>query len=216
MTIVRMLPADRHQSVTEEIANSLSHGIALALAIALLPALRDSCPGNTLRGTTVAVFAVSTVLLFLSSALFHGLPSGSGKRFFDKVDHAVIYVFIAASYSPFAATSIDAGGTWAVFGLVWMLALLGVLSTWFDVVRNPLWSTGLYVAMGWLVLLAALPWIAQAPVSGVRLLLAGCVVYTLGAALFLLSARVRFAHFAWHLCVMAGSGMHFAAMLQRP
>lgn len=211
-----MLPADRQQSSTEEIANSLSHGAALVVAVAFLPSLLAAPPGATasgFHGVAVAGFAVATVLLFLSSALFHGLPPGSAKRFFDKVDHAMIYVFIAASYSPFAAVAIHDGAGWSMFSLVWILALLGVLITLFELVENPLWSTALYVGMGWFVLLAALPWIEQASAFGVRLLIAGCVVYTVGAALFLLSARVRFAHLAWHLCVMGGSGLHFSAML---
>ena len=212
-----MLPADRQQSAAEEIANCVSHGIALLVTVAWLPTLVRMSPGSTgstLGTMAVGVFAVATVLLFLSSALFHGLPPGPGKRFFDQLDHAAIYVFIAASYTPFAVTPIDAGGSWVTFGLVWTLALLGVVTTMIGLVTHPLWSTGLYVGMGWLVLLAAMPWITQAPVFGVRLLLAGCFVYTFGAALFLLSARLRFAHLAWHLCVMAGSGMHFVAMLQ--
>ena len=212
-----MLPVDRQQSAAEEIANCISHGIALLVTVAWLPTLVRMSPGSTgptLGTMAVGVFAVATVLLFLSSALFHGLPPGPGKRFFDQLDHAAIYVFIAASYTPFAVTSIDAGGSWVTFGLVWTLASLGVVTTMIGLVTHPLWSTGLYVGMGWLVLLAAMPWITQAPVFGVRLLLAGCFVYTFGAALFLLSARLRFAHLAWHLCVMAGSGMHFVAMLQ--
>ena len=212
-----MLPADRQQSAAEEIANCISHGIALLVAVAWLPTLARMSPGptgSTLGTMAVGVFAVATVLLFLSSALFHGLSPGPGKRFFDQLDHAAIYVFIAASYTPFAVTPIDAGGSWVTFGLVWTLALLGVVIAMLDLVTHPLWSTGLYVGMGWLVLLAAMPWIEQAPVFGVWLLLTGCLIYTLGAGLFLLSARVRFAHLAWHLCVMAGSGMHFAAMLQ--
>lgn len=211
-----MLPADRQQSSTEEIANSLSHGAALVAAVALLPALLQAPPGTSaagFHGIAVAGFAIATVLLFLSSALFHGLPPGRAKGFFDKVDHAMIYVFIAASYSPFAAAAIHDAAGWSVFALVWTLALVGVLITLFDLVENPLWSTGLYVGMGWFVLVAALPWIEQASAFGVRLLIAGCVVYTVGAVLFLLSARIRFAHLAWHLCVMGGSGLHFSAML---
>lgn len=211
-----MLPADRQQSSAEEIANSVSHGIAWLVAVALLPTLLRWSSGNVdnpLHAIAVAVFGVATLLLFLSSALFHGLPPGRGKRFFDQVDHAVIYLFIAASYSPFAVMSIDSSSGWLVFSLVWTLALLGVVVTLGNLVTQPLWSTGLYITMGWLTFLAAIPWMEQASTFGVRLLLGGCLVYTVGAALFLLSARMRFAHLAWHLCVMAGSGLHVAAML---
>jgi hemolysin III len=153
------------------------------------------------------------MLLYLSSALFHGLPPGPAKRFFERLDHAAIYLFIAGSYTPFAASALHGSGGWLALALVWTLALLGALVALSSLVKHPFWSTSLYVAMGWLVLLAAVPWIAQVSAVGVRLLLAGGLVYTLGAAVFLLSARVRFAHLVWHLFVMAGSGLHVAAIL---
>jgi hemolysin III len=159
------------------------------------------------------VFALTMMLLYLSSALYHALPPGRGKRLFERLDHAAIYLFIAGTYSGFAASALQGSLAWIMLALVWLLALLAALVTLCRPIGNPLWAAGLYVVMGWLVLLAAMPWIGQVSPVGVRLLLAGGLSYTLGAVLYLESPRVRFAHFLWHLFVMAGSGLHFAAVL---
>ena len=210
-------PAPRQQSAAEEIANSISHGIGFVLAAASLPILVQMSlvrVGHALHTIAVSVFALTMMLLYLSSALFHALPPGRAKRFFEKLDHAAIYLFIAGSYTPFAASALHDSRAWLMLALVWTAALLGVAVTLSNRITHPLWSTGLYVLMGWLVLLAALPWIERVSAAGVRLLLAGGLAYTLGAVLFLLSSRVRFAHLAWHLFVMAGSGLHFVATLR--
>jgi hemolysin III len=211
-------PQARQQSPAEEVANSVSHGIGFLLAVAALPILVHSSmeqASGALRTLSVAVFAATMMLLYLSSALFHGLPPGRSKLFFEKVDHAAIYLFIAGSYTPFAASALQGLHAWLMFALVWTLAVLGVVYSLSKRVERPLLSTGLYVAMGWMVLLAALPLIGQVSATGVTLLLAGGFAYTLGAALFLLSSRLRFAHLVWHLFVMAGSGLHFFATLSQ-
>ena len=211
-----MLPADRQQSRLEETANSLSHGIGCVLALVLLPTsvqtviARDGVSPHTIA---LEVFVAATLLLYLCSALCHGLPAGTGKRFFERLDNAAIYLFIAASCSPFATAAPDGAWHWTMLALVWALALLGVAVVVRRLVTHPLWSTSLYVGLGWFALLAAMPWIERASASGVALLVAGCLVYTFGAGLFLLSARVRFAHLAWHISVMTGGGLHVAAML---
>lgn len=207
----------RQQSAAEEIANSVSHGIGFLLAAASLPILVQMAvvrTGQTLHIVSVSVFAITMMLLYLSSALFHGLPPGRGKRFFERLDHAAIYLFIAGSYSPFAASALQHNGAWLTLALVWTLALVGTLIALSNLITHPLWSTGLYLGMGWFVLMAAIPSIEHVSGAGVRLLIAGGLVYTLGAALFLLSLRVRFAHFAWHLFVMAGSALHVAATVR--
>jgi len=206
----------RPQSTAEEIANSVSHGIGFALAasaLTIIPQTLSVRAGSASNALALSAFLASMTLLYLSSALFHALPPGRSKRFFQSLDHAAIYVFIAGSYSAFAAPTLHSSRDWLVFSLVWTLALLGVLVTLCDLIKHRLWSTGLYVAMGWLVLLVAKPLIEQGPAAGAPLLLAGGLAYTLGAVVYLLGARVRFAHLAWHLFVMAGSGLHLAAAL---
>lgn len=209
--------SQRPQSGAEEAANSLSHSLACLLAAASLPVLLRSSlerAGELRHAVAVSVFAATMVLLYLASAVFHGLPAGRAKHWFGRLDHAAIYLFIAGSYTPFAAAMLQGDRAWLMLGLVWLLALIGALVALLDLLRHPIASTALYVGLGWLVLVAALPALKQVSAAGVTLLLAGGVVYTLGAAVYLLSARLRFAHFVWHLAVMGGSMLHFLAALR--
>jgi len=102
---------------------------------------------------------------------------------------------------------------WTLFGLVWVAAALGVVAKLLDRLKHPLWSTGLYVAMGWVALLAAAPLIERMSATGLAWLVAGALLYTAGAVVFLYDAKVRYAHFVWHLFVMGGSTCHFFAAL---
>jgi len=211
-------PPARAQSAAEERANCISHGIGLVLAAASFPLLLGSSAqpdGEHWHTASIALFVLTMMLLYLSSAVFHGLPSGPRKRLFERLDRAAIYLFIAGSYTLFAASALHGTRAWLLLALVWALAALGVLITLARLVEHPLWSTGLYVAMGWGVLLAATPLIGHLPASGVQLLVAGGLAYTLGAVVYLLSARVPFAHLLWHLFVMAGSGLHLASAMVR-
>ena len=204
----------RQQTATEEIANSISHGTGFLVAAAALPALLQLKPGADLwQQAALSAFALTMMLMFASSALFHGLPEGRAKALFERLDRAAIYLFIAGSYSAFAAPALQGSQAWIMLGLVWALACLGVLITCMGWVTQPLLSTGLYVVIGWLVLLSAMPWIAQISAPALNLLLAGGAAYTVGAVIFLLSSKLRFAHLAWHLLVMLGSGLHLAANL---
>lgn len=209
-------PTHREQSAAEELVNCISHGVGFGLAVAALPVLvRDSLEraGSFTHTIAVGIFALTMMVLYLSSALFHGLPTGRGKTLFGKLDNAAIYFFIAGSYSPFAVSGLHDSHGWLLLVLVWSLALMGVVVTLCNLVTHRGWSTGLYVAMGWLVLLSATSWIERVQAVGIELLVAGGVAYTVGTALFLLGSRLRFAHLGWHLFVMTGSGAHFAAVL---
>lgn len=206
--------SSRQQSPIEEIANCLSHALALLLAALALPvlvsrALQDADGGRHALG--IGVFLGTMLLLYLASALFHGLPPGRGKQLFEQIDHAAIYLFIAGSYTPFATAALQSGSGWLMLTLVWAMALLGMMSTLSLRITNRFFSTGLYVVFGWLVLVAALPLIEQVSSTARQLLVAGGLAYSVGAVLFLLGSRLRFAHLAWHLMVMAGSGLHLAA-----
>jgi len=205
---------ERPQSLGEEIANSVSHGVALLAAIAAIPfliaAARHLGVAN-LVGTVV--FAATMVLLYLSSTLYHALPPGRAKRLAMKLDHGAIYVFIAGSYTPFALGALAGPWGWTLFGLVWSLAVLGVALKACDRLSHPWLSTGLYLVMGWLVLIAAVPLVERVPLPGVALLVAGGLAYTAGVVFFVLDSRLRYAHSVWHCFVIAGTGCHFFAVL---
>ena len=210
------LAMERPQTRGEEVANSISHGIGFLLAVAALPVLVSACMargGQAINVVAVCVFAATMMLLYASSTLYHALPAGRAKQVFNKLDHAAIYLFIAGSYTPFALGALHGGWGWSLFGVVWGLAVLGTLAKLFNLLRHPLWSTGLYVAMGWLVVVAAVPLIERVSSAGLALLVAGGLLYTLGAVVFLFDSRVRYAHLVWHLFVMGGSACHFFAAL---
>jgi hemolysin III len=159
------------------------------------------------------VFAGTMILLYLVSALYHALPTGRAKHWLNRLDHAAIYVFIAGSYTPFTLGVLQGAWGWSLLGVVWAVAAFGVAIKLLNRLRHPFVSTALYVALGWVVLLAAPTVLERIPAPGLAWLGAGGLCYTLGAAVFLLDERVRYAHFVWHLLVLAGSVCHFFAAL---
>jgi hemolysin III len=209
------MTADREQTGWEELANSLSHGVGFLLAIASLPLLLVfSTPATrAINIVAICIFSATMMLLYGVSTLYHALPAGRAKAWLNRCDHAAIYLFIAGSYTPFVLGVLRGGWGWSLFGVVWAMAALGVTAKMFNRLRHPLWSTGLYVVMGWVAVVAAAPLIERVPGAGLALLVAGGLSYTAGAVVFLFDSRVRFAHFVWHLFVLGGSACHFFAVL---
>jgi len=205
--------AERPQTRGEELANAASHALACALAVAALPilVLQSRRLGSTIDVVAASLFCSTMILLYLVSTLYHALPAGRAKAWFNRLDHAAIFVFIAGSYTPFALGVLQGGWGWTLFGLVWAIAAVGFAAKLFNRLRHPIASTGLYVAMGWLVLIAVVPLVERVSTAGLAWLVAGGLFYTGGAVVFHFDSRLRYAHFAWHLLVMAGSGCHFAA-----
>jgi hemolysin III len=212
---MRTLMPERDQTLGEEIANALSHGLGLLLALAALPILVQGAAmrGGAANVVGASLFAGTMILLYLVSTLYHALPGGRAKHWLNRLDHASIYLFIAGSYMPFLFGVLRGAWGWTLFGVVWAAAALGVAAKLFDRLKHPLWSTGLYVAMGWVALVAAAPLIERMSSEGLAWLVAGGLAYTAGAVVFLFDARLRYAHFVWHLFVMGGSACHFFAAL---
>ncbi len=205
----------RPQTPREELANSVSHGIGFVLAVVSLPVLivASASHGSAIDIVAVCVFSVTMMLLYGVSTAYHALPAGRAKTWLNRCDHAAIYLFIAGSYTPFVLGVLRGGWGWSLFGVVWGMAVLGFSAKLLNRLRHPLWSTGLYVAMGWTAVVAAAPLVARMPGAGLAWLVAGGVLYTLGAVVFLFDARLRYAHFVWHLFVLGGSACHFIAVL---
>ena len=205
---------ERPQTLGEEIANSISHGVALLAALAGVPFLLVSVSHlNAANIVGAAVFGATMILLYLTSTLYHALPMGRAKQVFMKLDHGAIYLFIAGSYTPFALGALGGPWGWTLFGLVWGMAALGITLKAFDRLSHPWLSTGLYLAMGWIVLIAAVPLVERVPTAGVALLVAGGLAYTVGVVFFLLDNKLRYAHAVWHAFVATGTGLHFFAVL---
>ena len=213
MDTIATLP--RQQSPAEEIANGLSHGIAFLAAIAALPILVVNAAGHGNPAAIVgaSVFGATMVLLYLVSMLYHALPAGAVKRVFLILDHSAIYLLIAGTYTPFVLGVLRGPWGWSLFSVVWGMALLGVVLKSIFGTRFPALSTGLYLIMGWLVLIAVKTLWIQVPPAGLFWLLAGGIAYTLGVVFFVMDERVRFAHFVWHLFVVAGTACHFMAVM---
>ena len=207
---------DRDQSRGEELANSLSHGLPLLAAVAGAPFLVLNASafgdGGFVAGTVV--FAVAVILLYLASTLYHALPPGRAKRVFRVIDHAAIFLLIAGTYTPFTLGALRGAWGWTLFGLVWGLAVIGVTLKAVGRASHPWLSTGLYLAMGWVVVIAAGPLLERVSTPGLAWLLAGGLAYTLGVVFFVTDSRLRYGHAIWHLFVAAGTGAHYVAVLQ--
>jgi hemolysin III len=208
---------DRPQSLGEEIANSISHGVALLAALIAAPFLVmvSARNGDGLDIAATSVFAASMVLLYATSMLYHAMPLGAAraKGVFQVLDHSAIYLLIAGTYTPFTLGALRGPWGWTLFGLVWAMALAGVAVKAFAGIRWPRLSTILYLAMGWIAVIAVKPMWALIPGWGLFWLVAGGLCYTAGVAFFAADARLRYGHFVWHLFVASGTACHCVAVL---
>ena len=212
--MVHVLELDeRPQTPGEEIANSVSHGVGLLAALAAFPVLlMGAHQRGDLRGTVgVSVFATTMVLLYFTSTLFHALPQCRAKRVFQILDHSAIYFLIAGTYTPFTLGVLRGTWGWTLFGLAWGLAAAGTLLKALGGIRYNTVSTLVYIAMGWLILIAPNTVWTLVPKWGLIWLIAGGIAYTAGAVFFL-AERFRYFHFVWHLFVIVGTACHFMAV----
>lgn len=203
------------QSLGEEIANSVSHGLGAVLAAVggpflILSAVRRA---DALSIAGASIFVGSVFLLYLASTLYHALPGHRAKRLFRVIDHSAIFLLIAGTYTPFTLGVLRGPWGWTLFGIVWMLAALGVTMKAVGGIRFPRLSTALYIGMGWLVIVAIRPLWGALPLGGWMWLLAGGIAYTAGVAFFATDSRVRYGHFVWHLFVLGGTVCHYFAVL---
>ena len=205
----------REQSSGEEIANSLAHGLAVVAALVGIPflILHAVRLGDPAFIVGVSVFSLTILLLYMASSIHHGLPAGRAKRVFLTLDHAAIYLLIAGTYTPFTLGVLRGAWGWTLFGLVWGIAAIGIALKAFGRGTHPVVSTGLYLLMGWLIVIAIKPLVASVPTAGVVWLVAGGLCYTLGVVFFTTGSMLRFGHLIWHLFVVAGTVCHYFAVL---
>ena len=200
-------------SVVIEIGNAITHGIGLGLAVAGLVLLIINAvrTGNPMRIITFTVYGSTLVLFYLFSTLYHSLYFTKARRVFQILDHDFIYILIAGTYTPYCLVSIRVWQGWTLFGVIWGLAIIGVVykSIWLK--KKSHWSTILYVLMGWLCIVAFWPlWEALGPV-GFGLLLAGGITFTIGALFY--SRPTQYTHLIWHIFVLAGTILMFFSIL---
>ncbi|HEU4478717.1 MAG TPA: hemolysin III family protein [Pyrinomonadaceae bacterium] len=201
-------------SSREEVANSISHGLGLLLALVALPILVLAAieVGNVRFLVGVSVFGGTMVLLYLASTLYHSISHETAKQLFRVFDHTAIFLLIAGSYTPFSLGVLHGPWGWSMLAIVWTLAIIGITLKIRKRTRHSRISIVLYVIMGWLAVIAVKPIVMLIPVPGILLILAGGLAYTGGLAFFA-AQRIRYNHFIWHLFVIAGTTCHFFAVL---
>lgn len=198
----------------EELANGLASVLGVVLSAAGLAVMvgRSWAHGTAVHVTSAAIFGCSLLASYGASACYHLAINPGRKQFLRRVDHAAIFLLIAGTYTPFCLVTLRGVWGWSIFGAVWGQALFGLLFENALRLRRRGLSVGLYLIMGWTAVAAIKPLSAALPRGGFVLLIAGGLTYTLGTILYGLH-RVSFAHFWWHLFVLAGSALHFFAVL---
>ena len=201
-------------SLNEEIANCITHLVGIALAVVGSAALMSTAwkYGTVWHIVGCSVFALTLILLYAVSVLYHGVQTPRAKSILRILDHSSIFLLIAGTYTPFALVNLRGPWGWALFGVIWGLAILGIIFKVIMLHRWALASVGLYVAMGWTGVIAAKPMIACVAPSGLLLLLVGGLAYTSGIG-FYAWRRLPYHHAIWHVFVMGGSICHFFAIL---
>lgn len=215
MSISFATSSRREPAPGEEIANSISHGIGLLATFVAIPFLILHAVRHGDTGFIVGafVFATTMVLLYAASTAYHALPPGKGKRVLRTIEHSAIFLLIAGTYTPFTLGVLRGAWGWTLLGLVWGIAAIGVVLKVFDRISHPVVSTGLYLLMGWLIVIAVEPLSVRVPAAGLLWLIAGGIAYTAGVIFFSVDSSLPYGHFIWHLFVMTGTACHYFAVL---
>jgi hemolysin III len=203
---------ERSQGLGEEIANSITHGLGFLGAVSVTPLLILAAIPHGVGATTGAcIFGGTMIMLYLSSTLYHAFPESRTKNIFRIFDHGSIFLLIAGTYTPFTFGVLGDWGWW-LFGVVWTLAICGVVLKSVGGAGSGKLSTGLYLAMGWLAIIAAKPLYQNLPAGGLFWLVLGGLMYS-GGVFFFVKDKIKYSHFIWHLFVLAGTACHVVAVL---
>ncbi len=205
---------EREQSQSEETANSISHGIGLVAALVATPflivhAVRQGS-GGFIVGTSV--FSATIIFLYFGSTLYHALPVGKAKRVFRLIEHSAIFLLIAGTYTPFTLGVLHGAWGWSLLGVIWGLAVAGVALKARYRADHLMLFTGLYLLMGWVIVIAVDPLLARVPTAGLLWLVAGGLSYTVGVVFYATDWRLMYGHLIWHLFVIAGTTCHYFAV----
>ena len=210
------LRSSRASTHGEHLANTLSHGIGLLLAIGALPLLVIDALrlDSGLAVVGAAIFGGTAIAMYLTSTLYHAFPQDNRNGWLRRLDHSAIYLLIAGTYTPVLLGVLRGTAGWAMLAVIWTLAVAGVVFKLLAGARFRKVSVALYVAMGWAALALIQPlWTHMQP-GGLAWLFAGGVAYTAGVAFYLMHERMRYSHFIWHLFVLAGTGCHLVMVLR--
>ena len=201
-------------SIGEEIAHSVIHGAGTGLGIAALVILVVFAArlGDVWRIVSYSIYGSTLILLYLASTLYHGIQHKKAKPVFEIFDHSAIYLLIAGTYTPFLLVLLRDAWGWSMFGIIWALAITGIVFKSIFMEKMEKVSLGIYILMGWLIVIILKPMIGRLPWSGFMFLLSGGLCYTVGAVFYAWQS-LKYAHIVWHLFVLAGSILHFFCIL---
>ncbi len=200
-------------SQKEEIASAITHGIGVGLSIwaLVLLVMKAVDQGNVYHVVSFTVFGSALITVYLTSTLFHAIRVRRVKKFFNLMDHAAIYFLIAGTYTPITLGPLRGPWGWSIFGVIWGLAVAGIIFKVFFIGKFRTLSAFLYVAMGWAIIVAVKPLLETMPENGLWLLLAGGLSYS-GGVVFYILKDIPYAHSIWHLFVLGGSVCHFLSI----
>lgn len=204
----------QHQSLKEEIANTITHSIGLLLSICglVLLVVFASLRGDAWHIVSFSIFGTGMIMVYTSSTLFHSFRNFKIKSILNIIDHSAVFILIAATYTPFTLVTIRGPWGWSIFGIVWGAAIAGIILKVFFIGKHRTLSTLLYVAIGWVLLIAIRPLYLNLPTPGFWLLMSGCFTYSIGV-IFYLWRSLPFGHSIWHLFVLGGTICHFFAII---
>lgn len=196
-------------SLPEELISAITHGIGVGLSIAGLAVLLVFGHHDALTMASVFVFGVTMILLYLVSTLYHGLGVNRAKRVFRVLDHCTIFLLIAGTYTPISLVCFGGATGWLIFDIVWGVAVLGIILNAIDLKRFTKLSMACYIGLGWLVVFFFKPLLERLDSTSIVLLIAGGVIYTVGAVIYGVGKKVKYMHSLWHFFVMGGTIFHY-------
>lgn len=202
-------------SILEEILNSATHGLGIIFSVVALTLLVTlaSVHADAWAIVSSAIFGASMFFMYAASSFYHAIPNERAKKILKKCDHIAIYYLIAGSYTPFMLVSIRSTTGWTVFGIIWGLAILGTfLKIFTSGSGTKIWSIGLYLAMGWMIIFVSKMVFSVLPTSGIVFLILGGLFYTVGVFFYVQKGKPYY-HAIWHVFVLLGTVMHFFAVL---
>jgi hemolysin III len=199
-------------SRAEELAHTLTAALGIVACAIAIPWLAWVAAGDPLRLAGAMVFGVTAFAMFATSVIYHWESSPERKVTLRKLDHSAIYLLIAGTYTPFTLVAMQGAWGWSLFGVVWTMAVLGVVAKTTVGFRYPRLSTALYLGMGWLIVVAIKPLRENLTTTEIAWIAAGGLLYTGGVPFYIWKSR-RFTHAVWHLFVLGGVACHFAAVL---
>lgn len=199
----------------EEIMNAILHGIGALLSISalILCVVFSAIHHNVYAVVSSCIYGSTLIILYTMSCLYHSLKINNAKRIFRIIDHCSIFLLIAGTYTPFALVSLNGALGWTVFGIIWGCAVIGIVLNAIDLNKFKIFSMVLYIAMGWAIVFAFKPLLANVDMSGIYLLVSGGIVYTIGAIFYGIGKNHKYMHSVFHFFVLSGSILHFFSIL---